>query len=265
VTAPSRQAPDGDASPSSQAPEAAGPGSGGGAGDESPSGVRARLERLAALGARAAELAHELRNALAVLETSLHLARRLSRADPRDDAQLEVHFARMAEQIHVGQALVRDALVEARDPAIEREAVDLRTLLIDVASSTSAAEAAPAVRIEVEAAAVIVAIDRRQIGQLLSNLVRNAREAIAARGAGLVRLRGEVEGGRLLLAVEDDGPGIDPALASAIFDPFVSGRAGGTGLGLAVCKRIAEAHGGTIAARPREGGGTVFEIVLPLS
>ncbi len=222
--------------------------------------IRGRLERLASLGARSAELAHELRNALAVLETSLHILRRGLRGSP-ELPNVEPQLARMSEQIHLGQALVREALDEVRGNHAERVEIDLRGLVVEVVAGVSRPEG---VELEVDVAPTRVSIDPKQMRQLLVNLVRNAVEALAGRPRGVVRVVARVESSVLTLRVEDDGPGIDEAVAPRLFQAFASGKAGGTGLGLAVSRRIAEAHGGRIAARPVEPRGTAMEVIIPV-
>jgi signal transduction histidine kinase len=223
------------------------------------------LERLAALGGRAAEVAHELRNALSVLETSLHLARRALKASP-ESAKAEPHLARMGEQIHAGQSIVREVLDEARD-SIELAPVDLRSLVLEVIGGVTRPEH---LSIDADVARVRVVIDARQVRQLLINLVRNAIEALAPSRStprpGTIRILGALasSGSVLQLCVEDDGPGIDAAIAPRLFQPFATGKRGGTGLGLALCRRIAEAHGGAICAEPITPRGTRMKVTLPL-
>ncbi len=223
--------------------------------------VGQRLEQLAALGARVAEVAHELRNSLAVLDSSLHLAKRAARGSAVEE-RLTAHFARMAEQIHAGQAIVLEALDQVRVGPIERESVELRAFLLEVASGVSRPDI---VSVDVQAPSAKVEVDARQLRQVLLNLLRNAVEALSEPPGGHVVLSAEVSAGTLRIEVADDGPGIDPALLGRLFQPFASGRRGGTGLGLAVCRRIAESHGGVIRARRREPRGTAMTVELPLS
>lgn len=221
--------------------------------------VRSRLERLAALGARSSELAHELRNALAVLETSLHLVRKsLQKSD--DYPRVEKQLARMADQIHTGQALVREALDEVRGRA-ERVDVDLRSLVLEIIAGVDRPDH---VVLDVEVGAGQVSVDPRLIRQLLLNLVRNAVEALGARETGRVRVIAHRAGPELVLVVEDDGPGIAADVAPRLFQAFNTSKTNGTGLGLVVCRRIAEAHGGRIVARPAEPRGTAMEVFIPL-
>ncbi|GAC1353562.1 MAG: hypothetical protein NVSMB47_06190 [Polyangiales bacterium] len=227
--------------------------------------VRARLERLASIGARAAEVAHELRNALAVLETSLHLVRRAVKGS-LEASKAEPHLARIAEQVHAGQAIVREVLDESRD-ALDLAPVDLRAMVLEVVAGAAHPDS---VRLEAEAVRAKVVVDARQIRQLLLNLVRNAIEALTPPRAtprpGTVRVTGSLspDGMELRIEVEDDGPGIDATVAARLFQPFASGKRGGTGLGLAVCRRIATAHGGELHAEPRVPRGTRMRLTLPL-
>jgi signal transduction histidine kinase len=77
-----------------------------------------------------------------------------------------------------------------------------------------------------------------------------------------VRTR-HLEGGQFAIEVEDRGPGIEPAVAAQIFEPYFTTKRKGTGLGLAIARNVVDAMGGRIAARPREGGGTVMVIEMP--
>ena len=94
---------------------------------------------------------------------------------------------------------------------------------------------------------------------MLGNLLDNARET----GSAEIAARVGREDGRLLFAVRDRGPGLSDEDQARLFEPFYSRRADGTGLGLAVCKRIVDLHGGTISATNAPGGGAEFRILIP--
>ncbi len=102
-----------------------------------------------------------------------------------------------------------------------------------------------------------------ELAGALANLVVNALQA--CRREPRIGLRARRVGERLEIEVSDNGGGIPEALRSRIFDPFVTGRAGGTGLGLAVAKRVVEARGGTLSFQTETGRGTTFTVRLPLS
>jgi signal transduction histidine kinase len=111
---------------------------------------------------------------------------------------------------------------------------------------------------------VPVVVDPGQVRQVLLNLLLNALEAVSA--GGTIRVRVECGADRwVTLRVEDDGRGLPAALGPRIFAPFVSTKETGLGLGLSICKRIVEAHGGTIAAAGRPEGGAAFTVRLPLA
>jgi two-component system sensor kinase FixL len=114
-----------------------------------------------------------------------------------------------------------------------------------------------------------VLVDRIQIQQVLHNLMRNAVEALTDKaGAGCrTLLVSAVRAGpdAVEAAVADNGPGIAPEVAGRIFEPFVSAKPGGMGVGLSISRSIVEAHGGRLWAEPNPGGGTVFRLTLPVA
>ena len=109
----------------------------------------------------------------------------------------------------------------------------------------------------------LVLFDEGQIRQAILNVLRNAREAMADGGKIDVYVR--AEGMSVVVGVDDRGSGIPEDVRSRIFDPFFSTKGEGTGLGLGITRQIIEAHGGSIAVEPREGGGTSFRLLLPIA
>jgi signal transduction histidine kinase len=105
--------------------------------------------------------------------------------------------------------------------------------------------------------------DEGQIRQALLNVLRNAREAMPDGGA--IEVTVKADGMSVVASVDDRGTGIPEDVRSRIFDPFFSTKGEGTGLGLAITRQIVEAHGGSIACEPREGGGTSFRLLLPIA
>ena len=131
-----------------------------------------------------------------------------------------------------------------------------------------------ALRVEFDPSLPAVRGDRAQLTQVFLNLVKNALEALAGRGELRVSTRietryhirrGRGRGQFLSVVVEDSGPGVPPEDVAQLFSPFFSTKAGGSGLGLALCHRIVAEHGGTIAHEPRPGGGARFRVTLPVS
>jgi two-component system, NtrC family, nitrogen regulation sensor histidine kinase NtrY len=105
--------------------------------------------------------------------------------------------------------------------------------------------------------------DGRLLSRVFSNLIVNAVEALAGAG-GEIRVTARRRDSRVLVSVEDTGPGVNPKNLSRLFDPYFSAKSGGTGLGLAIAKKIVEEHGGSISAENREDGGFRVRFDLPL-
>jgi len=159
---------------------------------------------------------------------------------------------------------------EGRAP-LARETVDLRGLVHEVQETGELLAEPGEVRIEVEVPAepVMLAVDRTRMRQLVLNLLTNAVKYTPA--GGRVRITLAQEAHRVTLVVSDSGIGIAPGDLPHIFDRFYradiartrTGERAGAGLGLAICRWIAEAHGGTIEVQSRPGRGTTFTVTLP--
>ncbi len=213
-------------------------------------------ERLAALGEMAAAVAHEVRNPLAVIFNSVGSLRRHP-----SDLDLLAIVQEEAERI---DHLVGDLLEFARPltPMLSAE-VPLEALLKEALAAVLPT-AAPQVRLQLEVPAVgPVPLDPRLMRQVFVNLATNAVQAMPSGGTlkvSLARLEGERPSVRV--AFEDTGHGIPADVLPRIFEPFFTTRARGTGLGLALVKRIVEGHRGTVSAESRPGS-TVLEVEWP--
>lgn len=199
-----------------------------------------RGERLTALGEMASVVGHELRNPLAAVTNAVYLLR-TQLGDPAEPA-IEKHLAMVERETGKAAALAEDltSFVRPRDP--QKAPVGLPDLVREVVESTPA----PAdVVLEVDAEPLLVEVDRRQMAEVLTNLVNNAYQAID--GGGTVRVAARRQGEEAELSVEDTGPGIDSEMAERLFEPFFTTKHDGTGLGLAIVRRLVEAHGGRVA------------------
>jgi signal transduction histidine kinase len=213
----------------------------------------ARGDALARMGAM---VAHELRNPLGVIRGSVELvrARSGSALAPRDgEALLDV----LGETDRL-RRLTDDFLDLARDPAIAVEPIDLAALAGDAARAVALTH--PALVTHVEGGARALA-DPGRVRQVLSNLLVNAAQA----GARSARVQVETRDGEARLVIRDDGPGVPVALRPRLFEPFATGRDEGTGLGLALSRRIVERQGGALVLLDEAGAGAVFEVRLPLA
>lgn len=204
-----------------------------------------RAERLAAVGQMSAMVAHEVRNPLAVLRAHVELARE------RDAANAERYNDMLGEVDRLNR-LTQEFMSLARDTPLVVETFELGELAREVAAN--ARLAITTLEVEVSGPTISIEGDRSKLQQALYNLVINAGQV----GAQHVAI--EISAGPRI-AISDDGPGIPDEVASTLFDPFVTKRPGGSGLGLAVVKHVVERHGGTIRLEPSARGAR-FSITL---
>ncbi len=173
---------------------------------------------------------------------------------------------RIAAQAQRAVKLVRTLLALARKRPPEPVPVDLNEVLTETlelaAYDLKRAEVAIVERRAPELPAV--SGDREQLQQVFTNLVLNACHAIAGTGRrGRLTVTTRADGGRVVVGIGDDGPGVPAEHRDRIFEPFFTTRPEGTGLGLAICRRIVENHGGRIAVRTEPGAGAEFVVELP--
>ena len=228
-----------------------------------------RSERLAALGRMSAGLAHEIRNPLASIKTSVELLEERARAegDAVAPRRLELLQVLGEETDRLNRILTR-FLQFARVEGGRDDPAPARSLLGEVVVGTVALVRqqldASRVRVELEPADLDlqVAIAEDHLRQVLLNLVLNACEAMP--DGGVIRFRAAKKtADTVVVAVEDSGPGIPDELARSVFDPFFSTREGGVGLGLSIVSRLLEAEGGSIALDRACAAGARFLVTLP--
>jgi signal transduction histidine kinase len=205
----------------------------------------------------AAGVAHELRNSLATLEGYLSLIERR----PDEGSVVDFLGEIRHETAHL-RRVVEDFLAFARPGTARRETVDRPALLARAAADPALADAA--VGVAPGAPAAHLRGDPQLLERAVKNLLRNAVEA--EREAGLpggaqLALRRAADG--VEITIDDRGRGLAPEVRERLFQPFVSARPGGVGLGLALAHRIVALHGGTLRLGDRPGGGTRAAIVFP--
>lgn len=219
-----------------------------------------RAERLSVLGQIAAGLAHEIRNPLAGVKGALEIVTGRAVAGTP-----EAEFSTIAmKELQRLEGLVQEFLDYARPKAPRLREGDLSEVLGRVVSllGTQAERAGVSLSVAGGPPPETLRFDPEQLAQVVVNVVLNAVQASPA-GADVV-LRHGPRGGRYAIEVLDRGSGIAPDARGRIFEPFFTTKDRGTGLGLAISQRIVTAHGGEIELEPREGGGTVARILLPL-
>lgn len=216
-----------------------------------------RSERLAAVGQLAAGVAHEINNPVAIIRGYL----KTMIPEARDEEQAK-ELAIVDQEAAACQRIVEDLLSYGRDPSLDREHLDPAELLRETVRRFEATEVGAHVRVECSAERGDLEADGLRLRQVLDNLLTNA--ALLAGDDTLVQVKGrQTEEGGYRIEISDEGPGIPEGERLSVFEPFKTGRRGGTGLGLAVSRVIVRAHGGRIEALPHEGGGTVMRVDLP--
>ncbi len=223
-------------------------------------------ERLAALGELSAVMAHEVRNPLGVIFNSLGSLDRLLK--PTGDAKILLDILR--EESDRLNRIVGDLLDFARPVNLSTLPMPVEQALDEAwtAATTATNPTAVVVRREIAPGLPMLEADSRLLRQALVNVMVNAIQALPHGGTVTLRARAaELSHGvsAVDLEVEDTGVGVASVDLSRVFEPFFTLKATGTGLGLAVVRRIIEEHGGTVALRAGAHGGAVFVARLPLS
>jgi signal transduction histidine kinase len=228
----------------------------------------AHANRVATLGALAASIAHEVNQPLAAIVANGDANLRwLDRPVPQLDTVREGLERMIADAERASSVVNRVRALARKDPS-EHRLIDLNAVINDVVKLVQREIASQAVSLRLELAPALPAVrgDRVQLQQLIINLVINGIQAMAGveGRARSLSIRSELdESGDLRVCVQDSGNGIDPANANRLFDAFYTTKSGGMGLGLSICRSIAEAHGGRIWASSHGGGGARFAFTLP--
>jgi two-component system NtrC family sensor kinase len=228
-----------------------------------------RSERLAAMGRMAAHVTHEVRNPLTsihlnteMLEEEIALAGGDTNAERR--AEITKLLGSIRREVDRLGSITEEYLRLARLPSPKLEPEDLGALTREVVAFVrrELSDAGVEIVLEVDDALPLVSADEAQIRQSLLNLLRNAREAMAAGGRIDVSVRRE--GDTIVVRIADRGEGVPEDVRLKMFDAFYSTKERGTGLGLPLTQQIVLAHRGTIRCEDREGGGAVFVITFPV-
>ena len=229
-------------------------------------------QRAQAWGEVARRLAHEIKNPLTPIQLSaerleMKLAGKL--AEP-EQALLTKSVKTIVDQVDAMKRLVNEFRDYARLPAAELKPVDLNALVGDVMQLYANDNAVVPVHTELDLSAPLIKGDAQQLRQVIHNLVQNAQDAQEGMARGMVTLKTEFSkssgpSGRVRLTVRDNGTGFPEHILKRAFEPYVTTKVKGTGLGLAVVKKIADEHGARVDISNRVTDGAVQGAQVSLS
>lgn len=216
-----------------------------------------RTTRLATIGQVSASIAHDLRNPLgAVRNASYFLRRHLS----KDELKFIEHLKIIDQEVVKADQIITNLLEMARPKVPHKQEIDLGETVKDVFSRTKYAKGVRC-RTSLVPDPFVVRADPNQLRQVIGNIVDNAVDAM--KGQGEIFVEATHDSDYDTLVFRDTGPGIAPEVRNRLFEPLITTKANGTGLGLLICRQIVEKHGGTIAVEECEGCGAAIRFRLP--
>lgn len=222
-----------------------------------------RSERLAALGQLTAGLAHELRNPLGTMKTSAEL---LARSVPKDNPIAQEMAGYISTEVDRTNSLITRFLDFARPKHLRLEPGDICALLDRAVARFDRERPSTLAAIEIyknySPGIPPVRFDAELLERVFSNLILNAAQASPA--AGVVTVKVQLLDDRVEVAVIDRGIGIEAKNLESIFNPFFTTKPDGVGLGLPICSKIVDEHGGQITVESTPAEGSVFHVILPL-
>jgi signal transduction histidine kinase/ABC-type amino acid transport substrate-binding protein len=220
--------------------------------------LQARLiaqEKMRALGQVVAGIAHEIRNPLTAIKTFVELLpKKLD--DSRYRAELVRHVPEEVERMN---RIIEDLLSYSKEKPMKREWENLQEIVQSMTDFFKKKIRTDAIKLEMDISPNLeVYIDRDRIKQVFINLILNAMEAMANTEEKRLRLQARLEGQTLCLEISDSGSGIGEQDIEKLFEPFYTTKSQGIGLGLYICRKIMQEHGGWIEVKSIKGKGTVF-------
>jgi PAS domain S-box-containing protein len=223
-----------------------------------------KAEEIAAIGRVAAMVGHDLRNPLQVLVNLIYLMEESLASPPASklakELKIDLPLDMMKKQIEYMNKIVSDLQDYARPITLELAETNLRELVEGIASSMAIPEK---IGVDIDIGKDLkLMMDPSLMRRVFINLITNAIQAMP--NGGSLKIRAWVEGGAAFISFEDTGVGIPRENLEKLFRPLFTTKARGQGFGLAVCKRLVEAHGGTIGVESELGKGSKFTIELPL-
>jgi signal transduction histidine kinase len=226
--------------------------------------ILVHLSRVNELGHNVSSIVHEVNQPLTAI--SNYAAASLKLLETSRLEQLKSLLERLVEQTVRANEIIRHLRNFVARHEAEKRAENIPELLRDATQLALDAgrEPAPAVEIRCDPDASTGFLDRVQIEQVVFNLMRNATEAMSKSQRRVLTLATKsIADGMIEVSITDTGPGVSADIRATLFEPFVTTKEGGLGIGLSICRVIIEAHGGKLAAKDNPEGGAIFRFTIP--
>jgi len=225
----------------------------------------AHINRVSMLGELAASLAHEVKQPIAAAVTDARTCLRWLQRDTPDIAEACETASRIVKDVNRAADLIDRVRSLYRRDKPQRNLVDINDIILEMIAllHDRASQHSISIRTNLEARLPVITADRVQLQQVLMNLILNGIEAMNETGGELTVTSKNAEDDQLLVSVTDSGIGLPAAGAERLFEAFFTTKPQGTGMGLSVCRRIIESHGGRLWATANEACGATFHFALP--
>lgn len=225
-----------------------------------------QAERLAEIGSLTGGLAHEIKNPLSTVQLNLQLLREDLLPENPAYSRLVSRLDTVHRETSRLREILDDFLRYAGRIELDRRPTELNGLLDELCDFFMPQAQLQRVQLRLRRAPtdVVASIDPRLIKQAVLNLLINGLQAMSDKGGGELIMSLSIQGKNAVIDVIDTGPGIEPEKLAKIFQAYYTTKKGGSGIGLAMARRIAEEHGGQIAVRSEVGKGSDFSITVPL-
>ncbi|MCP4691196.1 MAG: PAS domain S-box protein [Desulfobacterales bacterium] len=219
-----------------------------------------RVEKLATIGRLSGGIAHEIRNPLAVIDSSIFYLKSILN---ENGGKTVTHLDRIKSQVDRMASVIESMTSITRMKEPKWEKIDLLAVASDAISAAAAPDDVHVTMISPEEK-ILIEADREQINMAFANIITNAAQAMEGKGHLDIKIRGASDD-RVEASFTDTGPGVDQENLEIIFQPLFSTRAKGMGFGLSIVKMVVDKHGGTVEARTDAGKGATIIVGLPVS
>jgi signal transduction histidine kinase len=230
----------------------------------------AHVHRVTTMGQLAASISHEVMQPISAGVTNAQAALRWLGAQPPDLDEVRQALGRAVKDGNRAVEIIGRIRTLIKKEPLRKDALEVNEAIVELIALTRDEVMKTNVSVQTQLAEGLPLIqgDRVQLQQVILNLIINAVEAMSGVSEGLRDLLIGTEkdaSGRVLVAVQDSGPGLNPESFEHLFDSFYTTKPGGMGMGLSICRSIVEAHGGRIWATPNPGLGITVQVTLPIN